>query len=225
MNLSPLVSVIIPFYNEEKSISDAVESILNQTYQHFEIVLVDDHSTDRSVEIIRNFRDPRVRLIQKDASIPQGRASSRNLAIQESQGKLVMLQDADDLSMPTRLARQVERYLANQEKNPIVGCAIKINAPGQQRVKLLPEDHAQIIQGFQRKWNRVTIVAGTLLLAKETLLQYPYRTRYQHMEDWDLLLRLYESKRFFFTNVNQPLYQYNLPDGGSKSEEDWILYN
>ena len=92
---TPLVSVIMPVYNTQDYVSISIQSILNQTYQNFEIICVDDGSTDRSAEIIQKFmcEDSRIRLIQIEN---HGQGYARNLALKEAKGEYIMFMDADD---------------------------------------------------------------------------------------------------------------------------------
>ena len=92
---TPLVSVIMPVYNTQDYVSISIQSILNQTYQNFEIICIDDGSTDRSAEIIRKFmcEDPRIKLIRIEN---HGQGYARNLALKEAKGEYIMFMDADD---------------------------------------------------------------------------------------------------------------------------------
>ena len=104
--MSPLVSVVMPVYNAEEFISDAISSILNQTYTHFEFIIVNDGSTDGSLSIIEQYaiRDRRIRVINRGNL---GISFSLNEAISVSSGVYVARMDADDISLPTRLEHQV----------------------------------------------------------------------------------------------------------------------
>lgn len=102
----PLISIITPVYNAEKYIGDTIESVLNQTYPYFEIILVDDASTDNSVEVIRFFKDERIHLIVHDKN--RGPGAARNTAIEAAQGDWMAILDADDQWLPERLEKLVE---------------------------------------------------------------------------------------------------------------------
>jgi glycosyltransferase involved in cell wall biosynthesis len=99
-----LVSVIIPVYNAEKYIAITVESVIAQTYQNFELLIIDDGSPDRSIEICQQFTDPRIKIIRQEN---RGVASARNQGIRAAKGEYIALLDADDLWMPTKLAQHV----------------------------------------------------------------------------------------------------------------------
>lgn len=102
-----MISVVIPLYNKEKQISHTLQSVLNQTFQDFEIVIVDDGSTDGSVAEVKKFTDPRIRLIcQKNAGV----SAARNRGIEEAKSDLIAFLDADDEWKPEYLATQYHLY-------------------------------------------------------------------------------------------------------------------
>lgn len=101
--MASLVSIIVPMYNAERYIGEAIKSVLDQTYPHFELIIVDDASTDRSVEIIRSFNDDRIQLIQHDKN--RGPGAARNTAIEAAQGDWIAILDADDQWLPQRLEK------------------------------------------------------------------------------------------------------------------------
>jgi len=110
----PFVSVVIPVYNVEKYISKTLESVLSQTYQNLEIIIVDDESPDRSVEICQTYSDSRIRIVREKN---RGLAGARNTGIRESKGAYIALLDSDDLWLPEKL----ERHVYHLETSPEVG--------------------------------------------------------------------------------------------------------
>ena len=108
---APLVSCVIPVWNAEPFLQEAIESVTAQTYQHWELLLVDDGSTDSSGSIIRAAvaRDPgRIRCLEHPGGVRGGVTATRNLGIREARGDLVAFLDADDTWLPTKLHDQVE---------------------------------------------------------------------------------------------------------------------
>ena len=219
----PLVSVVMSVLNEERYVRSAIESILNQTYERLELIVIDDYSTDRSVDICRSIRDPRIRIHVKTTE-PKRLAASRNIGVRMARGEYVALQDADDVSEPTR----IESQLAKAEQSPdrrVVGTGISRVEGNRVRTILPPERHEDIIKGFQRSYNRTTIVSGTILASRKIFQDYPYRVRFRYMQDWDHMLRLYEGGRVEFCNCQQPLYTYVIRAKSSIFREEWLDYN
>jgi glycosyltransferase involved in cell wall biosynthesis len=100
-----LVSVIIPVYKAEKYIEATVQSVLDQTYKEFELLIVDDGSPDRSIEICQQFTDPRIKIIRQEN---RGVSVARNQGIRAAQGDYIAFLDADDLWLPTKLAKHID---------------------------------------------------------------------------------------------------------------------
>jgi hypothetical protein len=109
-----LVSVIVPVYNVEQYISETIQSVLNQTYPHFELLIIDDQSPDRSVEICQQFQDSRLKIISQKN---RGLAGARNTGIRHAQGDYLAFLDGDDLWLPEKLAKHIEHL----ESCPQVG--------------------------------------------------------------------------------------------------------
>ena len=105
MGAEPLISVCIPSYNNEEFIAATLESVLNQTYRNFEIIITDDRSTDNTISVAKRFSDPRIRLIENTANLGIGK--NWNEALSRAGGKYIKLMGADDLIYPECLERQV----------------------------------------------------------------------------------------------------------------------
>jgi glycosyltransferase involved in cell wall biosynthesis len=103
-----MISVVMSAYNAEKYISEAIESILNQSYEDFEFIIINDCSNDNTLEIIKRYssQDPRIKLINNKENL--GLTSSLNKAIKSSKGKYIARMDADDISEKTRFEKQIE---------------------------------------------------------------------------------------------------------------------
>jgi hypothetical protein len=129
LQASPLVSVLIVNYNYERFLSSAIESVLQQTYENFEIVICDDGSTDGSRDVIRRFAemDRRVDYIFKENAAV---AAALNDAYRASTGEVIAMLDADDLFEKEKLARVVERFRANQRVGMVLNGLRKIDSDG-----------------------------------------------------------------------------------------------
>lgn len=122
MEKEPKVSVVMPIYNAERFIEEAIESILNQTYHNIELILIDDCPTDRTLEILEQYKDERICLVHNKENL--GIACSRNKGLSLCTGKYIALMDDDDIAVKERLKLQVE-YLENNSCIDILGGKIK----------------------------------------------------------------------------------------------------
>lgn len=105
--MSVLVSIIMPSYNTDKFIEDTINSVLNQTYQNWELIIVDDCSTDNTNEVVSKFlSDKRIKYLKNEKN--SGAAVSRNKALREAKGKWIAFLDSDDLWMPNKLEKQIK---------------------------------------------------------------------------------------------------------------------
>jgi len=117
----PLVSVVIPAYNAEKYIVEAIKSVLAQTYANWEIIIADDGSNDRTAEIVRSFNESKIRYFYQNN---QGQSAARNLALVNCRGDYVAFLDADDIFLPEKLGRQVA-FMENQPECAFSYCKIR----------------------------------------------------------------------------------------------------
>lgn len=107
------VSVIISVYNREKYIEECIESILNQDFTNFELIVVDDGSTDKTLEILNNFNDDRIRVIKLPVNC--GIGTAKNVALSSANGEYIAIMDSDDVAVPYRLTKQVDFLDQNTE--------------------------------------------------------------------------------------------------------------
>lgn len=112
MNKIPYFSIVIPLYNKEKYIKRTLKSVLKQTFTNFEVIIVDDGSTDNSSEIIKSINDSRICLIQQENGGP---SKARNRGIQEAKGEFIAFLDADDEWLPGKLEKQYDFHSCNDD--------------------------------------------------------------------------------------------------------------
>jgi glycosyltransferase involved in cell wall biosynthesis len=223
-NRKPLVSVIISVFNEENYIRESILSIVNQSYTNLEIIIIDDYCTDNSISIINEFIDPRIILYQK-TNEPRYLASSRNIGINLAKGEYIILHDADDTSEEDRIEKQLNKAMSlNCEV--VIGCYVnKIYSNGFNSKMVLPIKHEDIIKGFTRIRNRATIVSGTILASSSIFKHFKYNEYLKYGQDWDHMLRMYESKRIRFHNIPEYLYNYYQRPKHVMVKPDWPYYN
>ncbi len=118
----PKISVVMPVYNVERFVAEAVQSVLNQTFEDFELLIIDDVSPDGSVEICQQFTDPRVRIIHH--TVNRGLAGARNTGVRQAQGEFLAFLDSDDCWHPEKL----ERHHTHLTSRPAVGVSFSRSA-------------------------------------------------------------------------------------------------
>ena len=139
-----LVSVVMPVYNGAPYLKESLESILNQTYTDFELVLVDDGSTDGSLEILTQYAaaDSRIVLLRNQQNL--GHAEASNIALGAARGQYIARQDQDDVALPERIREQVS-FLENHPEVGLLGSAYyRVNGEGNRRLREIPQTHTSI---------------------------------------------------------------------------------
>ena len=120
-NKTPLISIILPVYNAEKYIERALKSLINQSYKNIEILCIDDGSKDNSYNIIKEFKDERIKLFRQENSGP---AKARNVGLSNSKGEYIMFCDADDWYEPNMCELMLETLINQNVDFVICGCNI-----------------------------------------------------------------------------------------------------
>ena len=191
----PLVSVIMPVYNAERYLSEAVESILSQTFADFELITIEDCSTDGSRAILKSFaeKDKRVLVLENESNL--GVTPTLNRGLANAHGELIARMDADDISLPERLEKQVAFLEANPEVGLVSGDALAIDAQG----STVPEAFALIREPGYIKWLlhfTCPITHPAVMGRKEFFEQAGgYDPEILYAEDYDLWQRMSQFAR------------------------------
>ena len=204
--LSPYISVIMPVYNAEKYVHQAIESILNQSFGNFELLIFNDCSTDKSKEIILSFNDPRIQLI--DSPENTGYVKHLNHGLEMAKGKYIARMDADDISMPDRFQKQVE-FLDRHEEVAVCGTFIEFIGSKKGLVDF-PIVHCDIITHFLLHGNGMA--HPSVMMRKSILNAYSisYNRSLEPAEDYDLWNRI--SAYGQLHNIPEILLQYRVHD-------------
>lgn len=199
------ISVILPVYNTERYIKEAIQSIVDQTFQNWELILIDDASTDGTLEIAQSFKDSRVKIVQNPSNMRV--VKSLNLGIRLSSGKYVARMDADDISHPLRLEKQF-KYL--EEHKDVMLCGTWVQSiGGENRVIRAPLRHEQIQASFL--FHNV-IVHPSVMFRREAFMREGmlYDETFTNAEDYDLWIRAIE--KLGFANIGGVLLKYRVHD-------------
>ncbi len=196
----PLVSVSISFWNDESTLADAITSVMNQSFCDWELLLIDDGSTDRSVDVARGFTCERVSLRSDGAN--KGLVYRLNEAIRRASGKYYARMDADDVMHTDRLLKQVQFLEAHPEVDVVDAGMYVMNRNGEItgiRAETPPD-----------RWTLRDVIAGrtlhhaTVLGRVEWFRAHPYDAAYFRAEDIELWCRTVEESRF--ARLIEPLY-------------------
>jgi glycosyltransferase involved in cell wall biosynthesis len=187
MSESPKVTVVITVYNREKYVAAAIESILAQTFSDFELLVIDDGSSDGSREVIQSFRDPHVHLVCNETNL--GIPRTRNRGIQLAHGEYLAFLDSDDWAYPERLAKQVD-FLDRHPDYAAVGAWIAwMNEEGRslRRIKRKPASPDEIAA---RRLFRQGIENSTSMARTAVLRSYGHQEQFDISSDFDLWSRI-----------------------------------
>lgn len=200
-----LISVILPVYNGEKYLKEAIQSLLSQTYSHFEIIAYDDGSTDSSLEIIRSFQDKRIRLFKNDENC--GLITTLNKALGEARGEFIARMDADDICLPDRFEKQINYFKWNDID--ILGTEICfINEEGKTLGRGVGKYPGMEISPYTFL-QRCPIYHPTVMFKKKIVKQKDfYDHGFPHAEDYELWMRL--SKHHKLDLIDEPLLFYRV---------------
>jgi len=202
----PKVTVLLPVWNAEKYIKQAIESVLNQTFKDFELLVIDDASTDKSAEIILSFQDARIIYVKNNSNLQLIRTLNKGIRL--ARGRYLARMDADDICFSERLEKQVE-FLEKNKGIAVVGTDIEfISSKGRYIGKGIvhPNGPKHIKWGLQRR-NCVyhpTVMVNMDLLGED----FFYDTNYVHAEDYELWLRLAKSYEIY--NLSDILLKYRI---------------
>lgn len=197
------ISVIMPVYNGEKYLREAIDSVLNQTFRNFEFIIIDDGSSDSSAEIINSYNDPRIKYFKKENS---GIADSLNFGIDKSQGEFIARMDCDDICMPNRFERQIKFFEENPELVLVASWATEINSIGEE---------TEEIKYPPLKWKKIKrygllhnpFIHPTTIFRKDLIkIVGNYSLKFLHNEDYELWTRVIY--KYPCMNIDEKLIKY-----------------
>tara|TARA_B100000700_G_scaffold331802_1_gene469079 strand:+ start:25056 stop:26132 length:1077 start_codon:yes stop_codon:yes gene_type:complete len=199
----PKVTVLMPVFNGEKYIEEAIESILKQTFTDFELLIIDDNSTDKSMEIISTFKDKRLRIKKNHQN--KGLAKTLNFGLNVARGKYIARMDQDDISYSSRLEKQVEVMDRSSEFGLVSTNCYQINSKGDLQKNTILKN---VIKGKEVEWYLLwgnPIVHPSVMFRTElikSLNGYPETFKF-HVEDYVLWNRLIGEKSIVI--LDEPL--------------------
>lgn len=193
----------MPVYNREAMVRHAIQSILDQTFQDWELVVIDDGSTDGTAEIVKGFRDKRIRYYKNPKN--KGISFSRNKGNGLAKGEIIVVQDSDDMSFPDRL-EEIWKHFQTYTDTQVLYHSFYIRAidikSGMRAV------HREIIKPGSYDRNKaiqVPYIPGQLAYRRKIALKYREEMRF--WDDWMFIVDC-TMKKYVFTFLDRPLYEY-----------------
>ena len=186
MKILKKISILLPVFNEEKYIRKCIQSILNSSYPNYEVVIVNDGSTDETLSIVNKIDDQRIKVYNKQNS---GLTDSLNYGIDKCENEIIMRMDGDDLIHPLKIENQLDEF--NRKDIILLGTeGVTINYEDEKIKKItLPSEHKDIVQNMIR-YNS-GMIHPSIMVYKAALQKIKgYSIKIKHAEDYDLFLRL-----------------------------------
>jgi glycosyltransferase involved in cell wall biosynthesis len=216
----PTVSVIMASYKGAALVGETIESVLSQSFQDFELVIVDDCSPDNTLDVLRSFDDPRIRVIA--SPVNQGPVKTRNIAMAEARGRYLAGLDQDDICLPDRFARQVAYLEANADVALVAAAADLLEAGKVRRGKFRGPTTPEFLRWQLHLGN--PLVWSSVMFRADVARRLDPVTRPEMLfaEDFDLYHRIGAFGRV--ARIDEPLLLYRIHPGGvSKAFEDVML--
>lgn len=203
-NNNPLVSIIMPAYNAEKFISKSIESVLQQTYPNWELLVINDGSIDNTSNIVNSFNDSRIKLIEQDNS---GVSKARNTGIANSTGEFIAFLDSDDLWLQDKLEIQVKYMINNQNIILSYGDYLSFIEDGKiiENKQLYPFK----IKDLKERLLVFNFIATLTVMVKSDVLKDTggFDTEFFGPEDWDLWIKISQKGDIDYIKENLAMYR------------------
>ena len=211
----PAVSVILPAYNCEKFIGKAIQSVLQQTFTDFELIIINDGSTDNTGSVIQTFDDQRILYLKNPGN--QGLISTLNNAITYAKGRYIARMDGDDICLAERLARQ-KVFLDENENITVVASTIEFINEQEEKTGVWELDRQTITPEQIKKaiLKQNCIAHPTVMMRAEIIKQLKYMEYQKNIEDYDLWLRLL-NRGYKIAKLDEPLLLYRIHDSSVTS--------
>jgi glycosyltransferase involved in cell wall biosynthesis len=225
--MSPIVSVIIPAYNAAKYLAETVDSVINQSFDDIEILIIDDGSTDNTLEIANQYQrhDHRIRVISQSN---QGVSATRNNGVAHSKGKYIAFLDADDLWLYNKLKCHLEHFNDNRNLAVSFGRVCFLDPDGEVTNNFSKPVRSHL-KPYHFFYENPTITSSNLVIRREVFDQIGFFDEsMSYSEDQEWCLRVLSSEHWQVEGMNQVLMYYRTTNGGLSShlhrmEEGWEM--
>lgn len=194
-----LISIIVPTYNRASTIKDSIKSLIRQTYDNIEIIIVDDGSTDKTEKVVKSIKDPRITYIKLEEN--RGACYARNLGIKKALGKYVMFNDSDDTFNSRKVEIQYNNIIEN--KSDMDFCKLRIHS-NDTIIEIPTESQLDDINknGLVTELCKANFISTQSFIVKKSILEkYLFDENLPRLQDYDLFLRMIPHIKVSFTNL------------------------
>ena len=226
-NTIPTVSVIMPFHNTQRYIEQAIRSLMSQSYSSWELLAIDNNSSDDSSKIVEHLRqeDSRIRLFHEPR---RGVSYARNLGLRLARGEYIAFLDSDDLYLPAKLESQLRFMREHQNLICCFTAHLRADQDGNLRRVLLDARSERLLSTSFLKYfllgsHHSPLLLNTAILRRSTIGNSMFDTRLRWGEDWDFLLRVLKGKTCGY--MGEPLYIYRIRRGSITNSDSSQWYS
>lgn len=218
-NYEPLVSIIMPVFNAGCYVRASIDSVLGQSYSNWELIIVNDGSTDNSRKIIKSYSDCRLRYFEKENG---GVSMARNLALENMRGKFFCFLDADDLLTPNSISCRIKLFQEEREVGIVDGTVIVTQDNIQNVLRVYkPSISGRVIKNFALLSGKV-FCGPTAMIRKEEHINYAFDADMTHAEDLWFLLNVHKQSKLLYASVSSPILYYRRLPNSAMSNLDGL---
>lgn len=214
--LAPQVSVLMAVHNGQEYLRPAIDCLLAQTFRDFELIVVDDASTDGTAGILASYRDPRIRVLKNTSNA--GLAASLNRGVKECRATFIARMDSDDIAEPRRLEAQLTHLQSHPEIGVLGSAATIVDEKNRERGLYLVQPTHTLI-----KWRAFfgsPMIHPSVMVRREVLRKHPYNETFRNSQDYELWSRLLFETDVRFENLTSPLLRYRVHGASTTARRD-----
>lgn len=216
-----MISIVVPLYNKESTVHSSLDSIISQSYQDWECIVVDDSSTDNSCEIVRNYKDSRIKLFTKPNGGP---SSSRNYGVKKTSGEWVLFLDADDQFLPDAL-QIFSQYIERYPKAKVITSNFFIERNGNRGLYSMSAFEGKSINPFvDLCFRSLFIRTGNTIFHKDIAETYPFNEKYRRYEDLECFFSIMRNEAIYSIKRPTMIYNCNFSEASKSTPNKSIDY-
>ena len=214
--MAPKISVVMPTYNREGMICHAIQSILDQTFNDWELIIVDDGSTDKTESVVKMFGDKRIRYFKNPKN--RGIGYSRNFGNKKANADIIVVQDSDDMSFPDRL-EEIYKVFQSFDTDILYHWFYIRAIDIRYGARAVHREIQRCGEYDKKKAVQIPYIPGQVAYKRSKILKYPYREEMRCWDDWMMIID-FTMHNCKFLQLKKPLYEYVISDDSVTMRSD-----